>query len=494
MIKVVSLKMTCIMFVFSAAVSTVAYAQTFKSLASFDGTDGYQPYAGLVQGTDGNFYGTTLGGGNTNCSLGCGTVFRIAPAGKLTILYGFCSQLGCPDGYYPWGGLVLATDGNFYGTTYAGGPGGLGNIFRITATGKLTNVSGFCNGGQCGGEGPFSGLVLARDGAFYGTTYFGGANNAGTVFRITPSGDLTTLYSFCTQANCTDGTHPWAGLVQGTDGNFYGTTLYGGANINQLCDSNGSGCGTVFKISSSGKLTTLYSFCAQSSCADGANPWAGLVQANDGNLYGTTTYGGGLNCSNDCGTAFRITPAGQLTTIHSFCTSTCADGFHPYAGLIQGTDGNLYGTTSIGGVNFGGVIFKLTTSGTVTPLYSLCQTTGCGYFPWAPLLQGTDGNFYGTASEGGINNSGTVFSLSTGLAPFVGFVRDFGKVGSKVEILGQRFKGTTQVSFNGTAAKFAIHSNTYLTATIPSGATSGFVTVTTPKRKLKSNKIFRVVR
>ena len=145
-------------------------------------------------------------------------------------------------------------------------------------------------------------------------------------------------------------------------------------------------------------------------------------------------------------------------------------------------------------MNFGGVIFKLTTSGTVTPLYSLCQTTGCGYFPWAPLLQGTDGNFYGTASEGGINNSGTVFSLSTGLAPFVGFVRDFGKVGSKVEILGQRFKGTTQVSFNGTAAKFAIHSNTYLTATIPSGATSGFVTVTTPKRKLKSNKIFRVVR
>jgi uncharacterized repeat protein (TIGR03803 family) len=237
----------------------------------------------------------------------------------------------------------------------------------------------------------------------------------------------------------TDGNQPF-GLVQAAGGNFYGTTEYGGSYRNYSCSENG--CGTVFKITPRGTLTTLYSFCSQTNCSDGLAPSAGLVQATDGNFYGTTILGGANSVcpnSNGCGTVFKIAPAGELTTLHVF----------------GGTDGQ---------------------------------------YPVAGLLQATDGNFYGTTNEGGADSVGTVFSLSMGFGPFVRFVRSSGQVGRKVEILGQGFTGTTGVSFNGTAANFVVHSDTYLTATVPQGATTGFVTVATPGGVLQSNVKFRVTK
>ncbi len=299
----------------------------------------------MVQATHGNLYGTTEYGG-ANFS---GNVFKITPSGTLTTLYSFCSLSGCADGANPYAGLVQATDGNFYGTTeYGGGPNFSGTVFRITPSGKLTTLYSFCSQSGCpDGEYPTAALVQATDGNFYGTTYGGGANlHYGTVFKITPSGTLTTLYSFCSQSGCGDGEVPGSALVQATDGNFYGTTVFGGAN----------GEGTVFKITPSGTLTTLYSFLAF-SMTDGFNP-NGVVQATDGNFYGTTLSGGSISpaCAVGgdfgCGTVFKITPSGTLTTLHSFCSqSGCADGSGPEAtpGLIQDTNGSFYGTTGYGG-------------------------------------------------------------------------------------------------------------------------------------------------
>jgi len=476
--------------------ATAAPAQTFKSLVSFDGTNGVGPeYVSLVQGRDGNYYGTTVNGGayyGERCSdAGCGTVFKITPGGTLTTVYSFCSLSGCPDGAEPSAGLVLGTDGNFYGTTYGGGVNsgcaGCGTVFKITPAGKLTTLYSFCALSGCAdGELPYAGLVQATNGNFYGTTFSGGTNDGcgngsgcGTIFKITPAGKLTTLHSFCSQTNCSDGAAPYAGLVQATNGNFYGTTR-----------GYGSGPGTVFEITPAGKLTTLYAFCSQSGC--GTYPLAGLVQGTDGNFYGTTESGGAY----DRGIVFKVTPTGKLTTLYSFCSETpyCTDGTYPLAGLVQGTDGNFYGTTSAGGANGYGTVFKITPKGKLTTLYSFCSQTGCtdGQMPSGGVFQATDGTFYGTTYFGGSSGVGTVFSLSMGLGPFVSFVRNSGKVGANVEILGQGFTGTTSVSFNGTAAQFKVVSATYLTATVPNGATTGTVTVTTPGGTLNSNVIFRV--
>ncbi len=291
---------------------------------------------GLVQATDGNLYGTTyLGGANGQG----GTVFKITPSGTLTTLYSFCSQSGCADGSYPGAALVQATDGNFYGTTQYGGANnnsicqgsGCGTIFKITSAGTLTTLYSFCSQSACADGRLSFGLVQATDGNFYGTTEEGGANGQGTVFKVTPIGTLTTLYSFCSQSACADGAEPSAGLVQATDGNFFGTTQFGGANNNSICYS--FGCGSVFQITPAGALTTLYSFCSQSGCTDGANPSAGLVQATDGNFYGTT-YNGGTStaCSPPCGNVFEISPGGTLQTLHSFDYS---DGAFPKAGCFR---------------------------------------------------------------------------------------------------------------------------------------------------------------
>jgi uncharacterized repeat protein (TIGR03803 family) len=475
-----ALILTTLMLVLAAA-TTGATAQTLTTLHSFHGADGATPDAGLVQATNGDLYGTTAGGLGPNSG---GTVFRITPSGTLATLYRFCAQGNCADGRYPYAGLVQATNGDLYATTFDGGPSGYGTVFKITPSGTLTTLYRFCAQTNCpDGEFPEAGLVQATGGNFYGTTSAGGTYNHGTVFKITPGGTLTTLYSFCSLAGCADGEEPLAGLVQATNGDFYGTTYSGGANSD----------GTVFKVTPSGTLTTLYSFCSLAGCADGATPVAGLVQATNGDLYGTTYLGG----ANSDGAVFKITPSGTLTTLYSFCSlAGCADGQGPWAGLVQATDGNFYGTTYSGGANSDGTVFKITPSGTLTTLYSFCSLAGCadGEEPRAGLVQATNGDLYGTTTwEGaGSKGAGTVFSLSVGLGPFVSFVRGSGKVGQTAEILGQGFTGTTGVSFNGTAATFAVVRDTFLMATVPTGATTGSLTVTTPGGTLTSNQPFRV--
>ena len=397
---------SAVFFLLCATTAIALPAQTLTTLHSFDSTDGAYPWAALVQATDGNLYGTTQEGG----ANGYGTVFKITPSGTLTTLHSFDIM----DGASPQAGLVQATDGNLYGTTLGGGANGVGTVFKITPSGTLTTLYSFCSESGCtDGYGLVAGLVQATDGNFYGTTQVGGANvlcpvpgdlGCGTVFKITPSGTLTTLHSFCSESGCADGAEPYAGLVQATDGSLYGTTATFGAN----------GVGTVFKITPSGTLTTLYSFCPQSGCADGAEPNAALVQATDGNFYGTAFEGG----ANGVGTVFKITPSGTLTTLHSFDNM---DGAFPQAGLVQAADGNFYGTMRLDGdTSTHGTVFKITPGGTLTTLYRFCaQSGGCpdGSQPYAGLVQDTNGKFYGTTYYGGTNNVGTVFSLAVGLGP-----------------------------------------------------------------------------
>ncbi|MGO9518935.1 MAG: choice-of-anchor tandem repeat GloVer-containing protein [Candidatus Korobacteraceae bacterium] len=326
--------------------------------------DGSGPQPGLVQGADGNFYGTTSNAGEGPDSFG--TVFKITLTGVLTTLHTFHLN----DGANPQAGLVQGADGNFYGTTNGGGASLGGTVFRITPSGTLTTLYSFCSQPYCAdGQQPSASLVQATDGNFYGTTSdggYGGPSGNGTVFRITPSGTLTTLHSF----KGADGAYPAAALMQANDGNFYGTTWHGGFNNVQWCSD---GCGTVFTITMSGTLTTLYDFCGQNGCLDGYYPEAGLVQASDGNLYGTTSWGGGGLYTD--GTIFRITPSGTLTSLYSFCSQpNCADGLGPQAGLVQGTDGSLYGTTLEGGAYRQGTVFRLSTG--LVPFVEIQPTSG----------------------------------------------------------------------------------------------------------------------
>jgi uncharacterized repeat protein (TIGR03803 family) len=502
-------RIACILITFCALSGVAAFSQTFTTIASFDGTDGAAPfYTPLVQGANGNFYGTTEAGGASNG----GTVFEVTSAGAVTTLYNFCAKVNCRDGGSPFGGLTQTANGDIYGTTHSGGSGRncadyCGTIFEISPEGKLTTIHSFCAQTNCAdGAEPYDTLVQAYDGDFYGTTYTGGANancsGCGTVFKITPTGTFATLYSFCSLTNCADGGEPAAGLALATDGKLYGSAPDGGAN--------GNG-GTIFSITPAGKLTTLYSFCSLPSCADGNYTQPTLIQASDGNFYGTTVFGGANDsaCNIGCGTIFKITPAGKLTTLYSFCSQPgCADGQYPEAGLIQATDGNFYGTTS-GGANSNavcdsgpgcGTVFKITPTGTFTTLYSFCPLANCadGANPYAAPVQGTDGNLYGTTGGGGTGSCptygcGTVFSLSMGLAPFVETLPVARAVGLPVTILGNNLTGTTSVTFNGTAATLITVSDTAITTTVPAGATTGPVQVVTPNGTLTSNVPFRVI-
>jgi uncharacterized repeat protein (TIGR03803 family) len=447
--------------------------QTFATLANFDGSNCANPHAAFVQGFDGNLYGTTYSGGANNS----GTVFKITPTGTLTTLYSFCAQSGCPDGTHPTGGLVQASNGDFYGTTLAGGVNGYGSVFKITLTGTLTTVHSF---DATDGVSPAAGLILATNGNFYGTTQYGGVTGYGTVFKMTPSGTLTTLYSFCAQLFCADGYQPYAGLVQATDGNLYGATIYGGGHDNfGYCYDYG--CGTVFKITPSGALTTLYRFCAQTNCSDGALVSGGLIQATDGNFYGTTAIGGATGN----GTVFKITPSRTLTTLYSFCAQVpCSSASDPVGGLVQATDGNFYGTTYYGGADNPGTVFEMTPEGSLTTLDSIGEG--------ATLIQDTSGAFYGTTTWGGTDDDGTVFTLSVGLAPFVETQPASGKVGASVKILGTNLTGATSVTFNGTAAAFTVVSPSLITTNVPAGATTGEVRVIKPHATVSSNVPFGV--
>jgi uncharacterized repeat protein (TIGR03803 family) len=499
---------TVSIFLLSIATCVASSAQTYTTLASFDGTNGRVPQGQLVQGRDGNFYGTTVEGGagsGADCNANCGTVFKVTTGGKITALHQFCTQTGCPDGNSPQAGLIQATDGNFYGTTIGGGKAGHGTVFKITSAGDLTTLYNFCSQPNCtDGDYPTAGLVQGTDGNFYGTTATGGVYlgtsvicatiifngnfGCGTVFKLTPKGELTTLYNFCSKSNCTDGYQPLAGLLQATDGNFYGTAYGGGGGggggVN--CESD---CGTIFKITPQGTLTTVYNFCSKPDCADGAYPSSNVIQAKDGNFYGTSYRGN---------TVFKLSPAGKLTTLYNFCSQPeCADGLGPAAALMQATDGNFYGTTEDGGTggnNGSGVVFKITAEGAFTTLYSFCSKPDCvdGSDGFAGLTQGTNGTIYGAAALGGSSDYGVIFSLSMGLGPFVETQTSSAKVGATVYILGNNLTGATKVSFDGTPATIALDTSSAIATKVPAGAATGTLTVTTPSGTLRGNLPFRV--
>jgi uncharacterized repeat protein (TIGR03803 family) len=399
-------KVVIILVVMCTAFAVSSSAQTLTTIYDFCSqtgcADGGAPGGTLLQGHDGNFYGTTSDTG----FVGQGTVFKLTSTGTLTVLHSFT---GLTDGGVPRSGLIQASDGNFYGDTEGGGTCGV--AYRITASGTLTPLHEFAGGAGDGCQ-PFGPLVQASDGNFYGTTYLGGPNGnlcntgsfgCGTVFKITPGGTETILHNFCGQSGCPDGYNPTAGLVQGSDGNLYGETLFGGPN----------GYGAIFKISPSGAgFTVLYSF----SSSDGSQPTGGLVQGRDGNFYGTTSQGGANGGA--AGTVFKMTPSGTLTTLYNFCRQgNCRnDGAQPEAGLVQASDGNFYGTTSGGGANVAGTAFAITSDGSFSLLYSFCSLggSGCtdGAYPFAGLIQTSDGKLYGVTSAGGnANFAGTAFSL-----------------------------------------------------------------------------------
>jgi uncharacterized repeat protein (TIGR03803 family) len=485
-----SVKTACIISAFCVAATTASQGQKMATLVTFDGSNGSSPeYGSLIQARNGLLYGTTYNGGQPECPppYGCGTVFSITKGGKLTTISQFSG-----GGDLPAAGLLQASDGNFYGTTEFGGSSSNGTVFKLTPEGAEESIFSFSLN-TVGGY-PLGWLVQDANGDLYGTTSQGGTAgpniDTGTVFKITSDGTLTTLYSFCSvDPSCSqNGSGPVAGLTLGDDGNLYGTT--------------GS---TFFKITPKSALTTIYTFCGDpdSSCAiDGWDPSGGVVQANDGDFYGVATFGG----AHGDGTVFKITREGQLTTLHSFDGT---DGAMPTGTLIQASDGNFYGTTQFGGANLicdgctqaAGTVFKITADGKLTTLHNFCTEPNCtdGENPWAGLVQDTDGKFYGTTNQGGDEGCfaygtgcGTLFRLDVGLDPFVSLARDSGSAHETIGILGQGFKGTKDVKFNGTPARFHIQSDTYLTAEVPEGATSGHVTVKTPGGDLKSSQRFRV--
>ncbi len=358
----------------------------FTSLYSFTGaSDGAAPHAPLMQGADGAFYGTTCG---TNFARppgtpNSGTVFKLTLDEGVTGLYSFG---GGSDGADPYGGLVQGNDGYLYGTTTWDGTNGAGTVFKMTTNGVLTTLASF-TGGVFGG--PECTLIQSADGYFYGTTFFQqGAQ--GSVFKISADGTLTNLYSFNGIPEAvTNGAYPAASLVQAPDGVLYGTTIHRGTNFG----------GTVFKITTNGVLNTIYSF---SGSVDGAEPYGALVFGRDGYLYGATSVGG----SNGYGTVFKITTNGALTVLHSFD----GGGFRAYCGpgLTLGSDGYLYGTTGTNSTQ--GTIYRIATNGAFATLYTFTGGVD-GRYPGAPLLQGKDGNFYGTTIGGGANGLGTIFRL-----------------------------------------------------------------------------------
>jgi uncharacterized repeat protein (TIGR03803 family) len=498
----------------AASTANIVYEFLFDGLVPSGFSHGAILYDELVQGADGNFYGTTTYGGSGTCAngfgvIGCGTVFKLTPSGTQTVLYNFpydSTTNTAVNGAYPYGGLVQGRDGNFYGTTTGGGNAGAvcngnlgcGVIFKITPAGKFTLLHTF-NGSLAkipeGGV-PVGRLILVNNGTFYGTTYSGGLvqnfANQGTIFAVSPSGGFTTLYMFDNIHGVTDGVHPYAGLIQGKDGSFYGTTSFGGT----------SNAGTVFKFAGS-KTTVLHSFVVQPGqfYPDGAAPEDALVQASDGNFYGTTSTGGTLSTYYQSGTLFRITTKGVFTKLWDFnATDPSVNGISPYGGLIQASDGNLYGTTTAGGgTPNSGTVYQLALGGALSQVMSFDAAT-TGALPKAVPLQAADGTLYITNNGGTVSNNkyqGAIVQIANGLpAPkpvILKFAPTSATVGKKVTISGGSFVGTTGVLFNGTSAIFTVKSTNTVIATVPSGATSGHINVTNAGGSTTSVQSFTVL-
>jgi len=386
---------------YCVSLAIVASAQTFTRLASLADGNGSNPII-LVQGTDGNFYGVCA-----NSDENSSVIFKMMPTGALSAVYTFGSFAGAYS-------LIAGKDGNLYGVSYGDGNpyknlpgidvvGNEGTVFKLTPQGTLTRVFLFDGSGD-GGTNENS-LSLGADGNFYGTSQQGGQNISdaltgfGTIFRVTPGGTENVLYTFGSFANPSS-------VILASDGSLYGTTASGGSGPCQ------GGCGTIFKIVSQSSFETLYSF---TGSTDGADPVAALVEGSDGNLYGTAQSMG----QNGSGTIFKITRTGAFTVLHSFSGT---DGAGPTT-LMLGADGNFYGVTSGGGSNATstlapGTVYKMTPAGALTTLYNFCSQPNCtdGQKPlW--LIQGNDGNLYGVTNTGGAYTTGAVFELQLAQPP-----------------------------------------------------------------------------
>src|SRR5579871_4307943 len=380
-----------------ALLAPCAWSQSppLTTLHAFQGTSpGQTPAAGLAQGADGNFYGTTANGG----ANGNGVVFKITPQGVLTDLYSFSATSANTDGTQPTT-LVAGSDGNFYGITILGGAYSAGTVFKITPGGALTTLHAFADSD---GYHPDA-LVQGRDGNFYGTNEYGGANETGTVFKITPAGGFTLLHSFSAINGASgngDGAYPNAVLIQGSDGNFYGVTFRGGPND----------AGTVYQITPGGTLTNLHAF----NGLDGSHPTA-LAQGSDGNFYGITSYGGQY----DNGVIFRLTPGGALTVMTSISPAGTFSAEDVTATLIAGSDGNLYGTVYGNSAYPNGAVFQLTLSGDFTVLHGSSNPSLYGHYAAhrdgqqpMKLTQGSAGNLSVTTYGGGRHTNSTVYKLT----------------------------------------------------------------------------------
>lgn len=370
-----------------------------KVLYSFCGqkncTDGYEPFDSLID-VNGTLYGTTEYGG----ANGEGTVYSLNPGGgSETVIYSFCSLSNCTDGEVPTAGLI-DVKGTLYSVTYGGGANNHGAVFSLGLSGGETAIYSFCSAADCtDGASPAAGLVDAK-GTLYGVTQTGGAENHGTVYSVGTSGGESVVYSFCSQSNCTDGDLPNASLID-VKGTLYGTTYQGGANSH----------GTVFSIDpGTGKETVLYSFCAQSNCTDGYEPDAALIDVK-GMLYGTTAEGG----VGGHGTVFALDPkTGKENVLYSFCSqANCADGAYPFSALID-EKGVLYGTTESGGANNHGAVFALVPkTGNEAVIYSFCSQSNCadGAYPESGLID-VKRTLYGTTESGGANNHGAAYAIT----------------------------------------------------------------------------------
>jgi len=379
--RVSATNVTNVVVICAAGAESVVY--------SFGGTDGRAPSAGLIVDVAGNLYGTTYYGGANDT----GTVYKITPTGAEIVLHSFAPP-GSADGMNPYAGLTMDGAGNLYGTTWIGGVNDTGAVFKIASSGNESILYSFGAAATGDGSEPASGLIMDSAGNLYGTTYLGGAIGNGTVFRITPAGNETILHSFG-QFGSGDGINPYASVVLDSAGDLYGTTFMGGAN----------GTGAIFKIAPSGDESIFYSF-GPSSSSDGNNPYAGLTIDSAGNFYGTTNNGG----TNNTGALFKIVPSGAESVVHSFGTGS--DGQRLHGALIMDSAGNLYGTTYGGGSNGTGTVFKITPSGTYSVLYSFGPSSGSdGNNPYPGLTIDSVGNLYGTTYNGGANHDGAVFKI-----------------------------------------------------------------------------------
>jgi uncharacterized repeat protein (TIGR03803 family) len=349
------------------------------------GVGGADPSGGLTRDAAGNFYGSTSAGG-----AGGGVIFKLNPFGKETVIYNFT---GGADGLSPNGNLIRDSEGNFYGTTEYGGDTycfqGCGVVFKIDPSGNETVLHTFIAGDD--GGNPLSGLIRDSEGNLYGTARNYGAFGFGDVFKIDTSGNFSVVYAFSGGA---DGATPESGLVLGPTGDMYGTTAFGGVT---------GGWGTVYKVDTSGQETVIYSFTGTNG--DGQNPHAGVTLDSEGNLYGTTQFGGS---SSVFGTVYKVDTSGHETVLYNFMDET--DGAFPLAGVSRDSQGNLYGTTYEGGASYEGVVYELSPTGQETTLYSFTGGDD-GSTPQAGVIVGGTGGLYGTTVSGGRGGAGVVFVI-----------------------------------------------------------------------------------